>query len=260
MAMSNGWGLRYRPLLYALAWSLGVHLALLGLVGSHPHAATSQTLVVHARLLGPATTPEVAEEPATDEAAAALEEAVQNDTTELTETPPSLAAAAMPEETGESAATPEQNTDVPQPAPSTQATAPQEPPPAPQDGIASADAASAPTPEERSLFPSLPIDTTWYLARQVDRHPKAIGSITPEYPEAARQRGQEGRLMLMLKIDDLGRVREAEVIEANPTGVFDESALQAFRAGRFEPAMKDGRPVRYQAYIRVEFKLDGPPP
>lgn len=66
--------------------------------------------------------------------------------------------------------------------------------------------------------------------------------------------------MLMLKIDDLGRVREAEVIEANPTGVFDESALQAFRAGRFEPAMKDGRPVRYQAYIRVEFKLDGPPP
>lgn len=178
MVMSNGWGLRSRPLLYALAWSLGVHLALLGLVRSHPHAATSQTLVVHARLLGPATTPEVTEGPAPDEAAAALEEAVQSDATELAEIPPSLPAAAMPEETGVSVVIPGQNTDVPQPAPATQATVPQAPSPAPQDGITPAVAASAPTPEERSLLPSLPIDTTWYLARQVDRHPKAIGSIT----------------------------------------------------------------------------------
>jgi len=94
------------------------------------------------------------------------------------------------------------------------------------------------------------------VARQVDQHPRAIGEITPEYPEAARLRGQEGSLKLMLKIDDLGRVREVEVVEATHPGVFDAAALQAFRAGRFHPALKDGRPVRYQATIRVEFKLE----
>jgi periplasmic protein TonB len=108
-----------------------------------------------------------------------------------------------------------------------------------------------------STLPSLPtgIDTTWYVARQVDNHPKAIGVIEPAYPDEARRRNQEGSLKLMLKIDDLGRVQSAEVVEATPAGVFDEAALAAFRAARFQPAMKDGRPVRYQAYMRVDFKL-----
>ena len=99
------------------------------------------------------------------------------------------------------------------------------------------------------------IDTNWYLARQVDNQPKAIGQIEPTYPEDAKRRNIEGTLKLMLKIDDLGRVQSAEVVEATPPDVFDEAALTAFRGAHFRPAMKDGRSVRYQAYIRVEFKL-----
>jgi protein TonB len=107
-------------------------------------------------------------------------------------------------------------------------------------------------------LPSLPIgiDTQWYLARQVDKQPKVIGLIEPVYPDDAKRRNIEGTLKLMLKIDDLGRVLSAEVVEATPPGVFDAAALAAFRDARFNPAMKDGRPVRYQAYIRVEFKLE----
>ena len=107
-------------------------------------------------------------------------------------------------------------------------------------------------------LPSLPIgiDTQWYLARQVDKQPKAIGLIEPVYPEQAKRRDIEGTLKLMLKIDDLGRVLSAEVVEATPPDVFDKAALAAFRDARFSPAMKDGQPVRYQAYIRVDFKLE----
>ena len=111
--------------------------------------------------------------------------------------------------------------------------------------------------QQETGLPSLPIgiDTQFYLARQVDKQPKAIGSIEPVYPEEAKQRDIEGTLKLMLKIDDLGRVMSAEVVEATPADVFDKAALAAFRDARFTPAMKDGRPVRYQAYIRVDFKL-----
>jgi len=107
-------------------------------------------------------------------------------------------------------------------------------------------------------LPSLPmgIDTQWYLARQVDKQPKAIGLIEPVYPEEAKRRDIEGTLKLMLKIDEIGRVLSAEVVEATPPGVFDAAALTAFRDARFTPAMKDGRLVRYQAYIRVDFKLE----
>ena len=67
-----------------------------------------------------------------------------------------------------------------------------------------------------SNLPSLPlgIDTNWYLARQVDKHPKAIGSVRPVYPEAAQRDDIEGTLKLKLRIDDLGRVQDAEVVEA----------------------------------------------
>jgi len=82
-----------------------------------------------------------------------------------------------------------------------------------------------------------------------------MDSIVPNYPDQARRRNQEGSLKLRVKIDDLGRVRDVEVVEADLPGVFDEAALDAFRNARFHPAMKDGRPVRYQAYIRVVFKL-----
>jgi len=108
-----------------------------------------------------------------------------------------------------------------------------------------------------SALPSLPIDidTTWYQAREVDQHPKAIGAVEPVYPEEAKRRNLEGTLKLMLKIDPLGRVLSAEVVEATPPDVFNEAALAAFREARFHPAIRDGRPVRYQAYMRVEFRL-----
>jgi periplasmic protein TonB len=134
-------------------------------------------------------------------------------------------------------------------------------PPAPPAGNGSPSAApGSPSvgPATASSLPSLPlgIDTTWYQARQVDVHPKAVGRVSPAYPLEARRRNQQGTLKLILKIDELGRVMSAEVAEADPPGVFEEAALEAFRNARFQPAMKDGRPVRALVYYRVDFRLE----
>jgi len=101
-----------------------------------------------------------------------------------------------------------------------------------------------------------PIDTNWYLALQVDKPAKPLTDMTPPYPHTARIRGIEGSVKLLLQIDELGRVKSAEVVESSPSPVFEEAALKTFRAARFEPAMKNGRPVRYQAYFRVVFELE----
>jgi protein TonB len=108
-----------------------------------------------------------------------------------------------------------------------------------------------------SALPSIPVmvDTNWYEAKQLDVQPKASQPINPVYPPEARRRGQEGSVKLLLKIDEFGNVKEAEVEEGTPPGVFDESALKAFKDGHFQAAIRNGLPVRALIHVRVTYEL-----
>jgi protein TonB len=107
-------------------------------------------------------------------------------------------------------------------------------------------------------LPEVPVmvDTRWYTAREVDIHPRPTRPIQPQYAEAARSRGQHGSVVLQLKIDEFGVVREIEVLESSPPGVFDQSSVEAFRAADFHPAQRGGRAVRALVRIRVTYELD----
>ncbi len=242
-------GLIQAPITRGLLLSAALHLALLTLIHPAPGSGKARMVMINARLeLGEPAPPKAT--PALVEPAAKSAE-VKREASEATvlasSAPvPTAVPTAMP-----AASRPEIAPEAPSPS------APAEPAPdvpAGHDGAAS----SGIGPSAPSSLPSVPlgIDTTWYLARQVDGFPKSIGRIEPVYPEEARRRNLQGSLKLMLKIDDLGRVQEAEVVEAAPPGIFDAAALDAFRNARFTPAMRDGRPVRYQAYIRVDFRLE----
>lgn len=121
------------------------------------------------------------------------------------------------------------------------------------------DAGQAQTPAPALPLPSVPVmvDTHWYEAKQLDVQPKAASPINPVYPPEAQRRNQQGSVKLRLKIDESGQVQDVEVIEGQPPGVFDQSALDAFKHGRFVPAVKDGRPVRALITIQVRYELDG---
>jgi len=99
-------------------------------------------------------------------------------------------------------------------------------------------------------------DPTWYPAKQVDAHPVALHPIKPVYPEKGVELGVDGKVLLLLLIDEAGAVKEASVAEADPEGVFDESALAAFRNARFAPAQKNGRAVKSRVLIRVSYELN----
>jgi protein TonB len=45
------------------------------------------------------------------------------------------------------------------------------------------------------------------------------------------------------------------VEEANPPGLFDQSALDAFRNARFTPAQRHGRAVKSLVRIKVNYDL-----
>jgi periplasmic protein TonB len=101
------------------------------------------------------------------------------------------------------------------------------------------------------------VDLTYYSAREVDVHPRALYPIEPDYPEEAERQRLSGSVRLRLKLEESGQVSEIEVVEANPPGFFDESAREAFRNARFSPAQKNGRPVRALVIIEVKYDYEG---
>lgn len=257
------------PLVNSLALSLSLHLALFVLLQPEGgNAGEKGVIVINARL-GTAAVPTPARFETPNEVPRETQPPPTKTTSRVEPAAEPRPQTAHQEKPAESLphTPPLLTSDVPSPAPplpiapAAAKPVPPQPAAAPQtaapvaalDATAPPPAGAAGTAGGEGGLPG--IDPTWYRAREVDTTAKPIGSITPVYPDEARRRNKDGTLKLMLKIDDLGRVRDAEVVEADPPGLFEEAALEAFRAARFHPAMKDGRPVRYQAYIRVRFRL-----
>ena len=86
---------------------------------------------------------------------------------------------------------------------------------------------------------------------QLDPGPRPLDEIDPEYPDTVRLRS--GTVVLRLLISETGHVDEAAVVRANPPGVFEQAAIEAFARARFAPGMAGGRPVKSQIRIEVEF-------
>lgn len=154
---------------------------------------------------------------------------------------------------------------VPAPAPEP-ATPPAPTPPAaapapplegkPEPAAAAGSAAPEVTPPATLAIKSA-VDLNYYSARELDVQPRALRRIVPVYPPGPDRDGISGRVRLQLKLEADGRVSEVEVLTAEPPGLFEESAVKAFRQARFRPAKRAGRPVRALMEIEVVYDWDG---
>ena len=115
---------------------------------------------------------------------------------------------------------------------------------------------AAPTPAPLATITSS-VDLTYYSARDVDVHPRALREIEPEYPYMADRRRLSGKVRLKLKLEADGRISDIEIVSASPPDLFEESALKAFRDVRFAPAQKSGHPVRALVLIEVVYDWEG---
>ena len=99
---------------------------------------------------------------------------------------------------------------------------------------------------------ALGAEPDYLLGARLDPGPKPLGDIQPEYPDSANL--QEGKVVLRLLISDTGVVDNVAVVRAEPKGLFEEAALEAFRAARFSPGLVLGTPVKSQITVEVEFQ------
>lgn len=84
--------------------------------------------------------------------------------------------------------------------------------------------------------------------------PKAVYAPDPEYSEEARKAKYQGTCVLWLIVGPDGRPRDIKIARSLGLGL-DEKAIQAVKTWKFEPAMKDGKPVAVQINVEVSFRL-----
>ena len=65
--------------------------------------------------------------------------------------------------------------------------------------------------------------------------------------------------MLLIDIDAQGNPTNVVVDKSEPPGVFDQASIDAARKWKFQPAVKDGRPVAGRISVPVQFESRGKP-
>jgi TonB family protein len=84
--------------------------------------------------------------------------------------------------------------------------------------------------------------------------PKKISGQSPTYPPMAKRMRQEGTVEVRMIVTEEGVPIELEVT-GSASAILDEAVMKAVQEWRFEPAKKDGSPVRVYYTIRQTFRI-----
>jgi TonB family protein len=84
--------------------------------------------------------------------------------------------------------------------------------------------------------------------------PRLITRTDPEYSDIARQLKWQGTVVLWLVVDASGSVQNVQVTQPLGAGL-DEKAIATVSQWKFDPAMKDGKPVAVAIAVEVNFRI-----
>jgi len=87
-----------------------------------------------------------------------------------------------------------------------------------------------------------------------DTYPQVIYAAKPKYPELARKAEVEGTVVVMVTIDETGRVINAWIAESDAP-ILNDAAIEAAYKFKFTPAMQRDVPVKATISIPFRFSL-----
>jgi protein TonB len=93
-----------------------------------------------------------------------------------------------------------------------------------------------------------------YDASDVDSPPKLVRQMPVKYPSQAKKDGITGKVIVRCLIGVDGKAGKLEVVESEPAGVFDDSALSTLKHWQFRPGIKSGELVA--TWVKVPFKFE----
>ena len=95
------------------------------------------------------------------------------------------------------------------------------------------------------------------MHRLVDGTAKTVVAVTPRYPVSAATKGIEGHVLLEFTVTPAGSVTDVEVLDAQPPGIFDRSAVSAVKRYKYKPKVVGGKAVPQPGVkTRIVYELD----
>ena len=80
--------------------------------------------------------------------------------------------------------------------------------------------------------------------------------VPPQYPRRALRNGVEGWVIVSFTVTTDGSVRNPRIVQSNPKGIFDQSAINAVTKFKYKPRMVAGQAVKVQGVQnKFTFKL-----
>ena len=95
---------------------------------------------------------------------------------------------------------------------------------------------------------------TEYDVADVDTPPKIIRQMPVKFPAQAKKDGVTGKVVVRCLIDKDGKADRLEIVESEPAGVFDDSALSTLKYWQFRPGIKKGDLVA--TWVKIPFKFE----
>ena len=87
--------------------------------------------------------------------------------------------------------------------------------------------------------------------------PRILETVHADYPFGMRRYGLSGRVAVDFTVTEEGRVTQLQIFESdNPA--FEEAAIASMRQWRYQPAMRDGKPVSSRERRTITFDYDNP--
>jgi TonB family protein len=104
-------------------------------------------------------------------------------------------------------------------------------------------------------------DTTWDMVEQIPMFPGGTELLIKyiskniEYPEEAKAKGIQGKVIVKFRITSRGNMNGFEIYKS-VSPELDAEALRVLKTiTKFEPAIVDGKPVSAWFYLPITFTL-----
>jgi protein TonB len=88
-----------------------------------------------------------------------------------------------------------------------------------------------------------------------DRDPLPLVRVDPQYPPQATRRGLEGWVHVRFKVTTGGTVKDVVVVKSSH-GIFERPAIAAAAKWKYQPALRDGKPIETEMENVIRFEMD----
>jgi TonB family protein len=91
-------------------------------------------------------------------------------------------------------------------------------------------------------------------ARDAVNPPRLLKSVDPIFPEEAKRKAEKGYVVLNVRTDTQGNVKNVMVIRSN-NQIFNEAAVIAVKQWKYEPYLEDGQLKEMVFSVSIHFEL-----